>query len=162
MCLEVYLIKVTNMATKKRLVKVLTKYDVSGRGAYGSYCVGTSKAEIQKILLTRGLNEIIDSKVRYLHKAERFTERYKFDQLTKKDITDNRRSIMHNVCYMGYVLLKSGKYHVDQILGDNGVLHNLIHIWHEFETYGYAHSATWGRLQRQLVELEEAVKELGY
>lgn len=85
-----------------------TEYRIS-EDIYASQVIAVSKEEAEKIIEGRGLDEkIVGSR-----------------EINSSDAYD----LLHTVCFLGWIALRTGKASPDDILSDKGVLHEAIHLF---------------------------------
>lgn len=92
-----------------RYKKYLTEYELQNI-KYSFYCIASSEDEANQIIKERNLNEMI---------------------IGVSDIEIDKKllaSLIHEVCFLSYIAMKSGKANIDEILSDKGVLHESIHL----------------------------------
>jgi hypothetical protein len=89
--------------------KYLTEYELYDV-KYSFYCIANSKEEADSIVRKRGLNEKIIGESNI--------------EINKDALYD----LMHEICFLGYIAIKSGNADIDDILSDKGVLHESIHL----------------------------------
>ena len=70
----------------------------------------------------RGLNEIIESGIMDIEQMPDYT------LLTDDDFIKRLPEILHTASFLSYVALKSKSASVDEIVGDEGVIHELTHL----------------------------------
>lgn len=99
------------MDNKKQ--KYLTEY-YHGGSTYGSEIYASSKKEAEDICRKRNIGE----RVLGIHKT-------KYPKGYKEPTGHN--ALIHEACFLGFICIKAGILSVDDILGDTGILHMLIH-----------------------------------
>lgn len=100
---------------------VLTSY-ISGGKPFSSYVIGSNLYEISDKIQKRGLGESIESS---LMDVETIPD---YSQLSPVEFLANLPQIIHTACFMSLIALKANTVSIDEILGDEGILHELIHI----------------------------------
>lgn len=100
---------------------VLTSYLV-GSVKYSTYVTGKSIDEVNSKILQRGLGEIIESS---LMEVETIPD---YKDLTPVEFLANLPQITHTACFLALIAIKSKSISIDEVLGDDGILHELIHI----------------------------------
>ena len=100
---------------------VLTSYKV-GDKTFASYVIGKSISEINNKISQRGLNENIESSIQHIEIIPDYKD------LSPVEFLVNLPNIIHSACFMSLIALKAKTVNVEEILGDEGILHELIHI----------------------------------
>jgi len=100
---------------------VLTSYKV-GKNLFSSYVVGNNDSEIYEKIVSRGLDEKIESS---LIEVETIPD---YSTLSDLEFIMDLPQIIHTTCFMSLIALKANKISIDEVLGDEGILHELIHI----------------------------------
>lgn len=91
-------------------------------GSYGSHLHARSFREARKIARLRNLNEtVIGQKPLNLCP-------YRPPSEWLKKRRPNPTDVFHSLCWMGHLALKSGVATVDEILGDQGLIHEYAHM----------------------------------
>lgn len=106
---------------QEKKIGVLTSYSV-GSERFSSYVVGNNMSEINRKIELRGLREAADSG---LMEVETMPD---YRDLSEDEFLVKLPEIMHSACFMSLIALKANSVSVDEILGDEGILHELIHI----------------------------------
>ena len=68
---------------------------------------------------------------KYLTEYELYDVKYSFYCIANsKEEADSivRKRGLHEICFLGYIAIKSGNADIDDILSDKGVLHESIHL----------------------------------
>jgi len=89
----------------------LTEYDLGG-AVYASHVFANDKGEAEKIITSRNISEKIIGEMDFVDCIDR-------EKLPK---------LIHTICFLSYIALKSGKATAEEILSDKGVLHEAIHL----------------------------------
>lgn len=87
-------------------------------GRYGNRIHARSKRDAEKLARERGMNEAVWLKS-HAPKYPRAST-----ALRKGGF---RRDVLHNLCFMSHMALKSGAATSEEILGDEGLIHEYIH-----------------------------------
>ena len=99
----------------------ITRYGVNNN-SYAGFVFAKDEKEALEILLTRRTKETI------------IGEGYDKIGLKRKSnasdahILKNLPSIIHQYCWLSWIALKSEMISIDEVLGDEGVMHELIHL----------------------------------
>lgn len=101
---------------------VLSSYKTRNGEYYSSYITGGSIKEINRKVSLRGLNEKIESSIQSIDTIPDFKE------LTNSEFILNLPEIIHTYCFISYLALKQNCVSVDDVLGDEGVIHDLSHL----------------------------------
>lgn len=99
---------------------VLTSYHVNGT-KYCSYILGNNMTRINVLMNARGLNEMIESSIMEVEKLPDYTE------LNDEDLKKRLPEILHTACFISVVALKSKSLTIEEVLGDEGIIHELTH-----------------------------------
>lgn len=100
---------------------VLTSYKIADK-KYSSYITGVTLSEIKAKIYFRGLDEVIESSIQNIEVLSDFNE------LSNSDFIKEIPNILHLTCFLSFIALKSKCFSVDEIVGDEGILHDLIHL----------------------------------
>ena len=100
---------------------VLTTYIIHDN-KFASYIIGNNLQEVEKKLFLRGMNEIIESDIMPIQGMPDYSK------LEKEEFIKNLPEILHTACYLGFVALKAQTMTFEEILGDEGIIHELTHI----------------------------------
>ena len=106
---------------KKYCSGVLTTYKL-GETAYTSYILGKNLQEIQGIANKRGLGEVIESQIMPVEVMPTY------HNLTDEEILKRLPEIIHTISFLSFIALKARTISIDEVLGDEGVLHELTHL----------------------------------
>lgn len=101
---------------------VYTRYSI-GNTEYASYVLGDNMDDIQQKIALRGLNEYIESS---LQEIEAPIQRY--SELGHESFVERIAEITHWACFMSWIAVNAKRTNPDSVLGDKGVLHELIHL----------------------------------
>ena len=99
----------------------LTVYTASS-GQYASYVLCNSLFEADKIIKERNLGEEIISEFQEI----KVIPDYK--NLDNCQFIEMLPEILHTTSFISYIALRSKRVTVDEILGDDGILHELTHL----------------------------------
>lgn len=91
--------------------KFITQYPVHGN-MYGSHVYAGSWKEAQELCWKRNIGEIIVGKTGY----------------HKKDSEPSYHGMLHESCFLSYICLKANLLSVEEVLSDEGIVHELSHI----------------------------------
>ena len=112
-------------ATSNRSVRmkkgVLTSYSLDNI-LYSSYVLGECMEQISHAVQMRSLGETIESTITEI---ETLTD---YSSLSDDELRNRLPEVLHSVCYISFIALKSKTISLEEVLGDNGVLHELTHI----------------------------------
>lgn len=100
---------------------ILTTYSISG-GQYASYILCSTVDEAVLLIEQRNLGETIASVIQEVDVMP------DYQNLNHFEFLNNLPEILHTTSFLGYVALRSQRAHIDDILGDEGVLHELTHL----------------------------------
>ena len=109
------------MSWDKNKIGVVTSYKMNQR-KYASYIIGANKIEIKRKLSKRKLSESIESKIQKIEIVPTFKELNDYEFLFQLP------NIIHLSVYLGFICLKAGTMRIDNILGDEGILHEMTHL----------------------------------
>jgi hypothetical protein len=87
-------------------------------GRYATRVYARSKWHAEELTRERGLNEVvwIKSRAPNYPRASTALRKHGF-----------RRDVLHNLCFMAHLALKSGAATSEELLGDEGLIHEYIH-----------------------------------
>lgn len=99
-------------------------------GYYSSFVFARGMDEAKRIVKARNIGEVIEGlwggrvgKPRLKNPHERPS-----DQLRRRKLTPRQRiDVIHNVCFLSYILQRSTGAPAQAILGDEGLLHQTVH-----------------------------------
>jgi hypothetical protein len=100
---------------------VLTEYNV-GDKKYCSYVLGGNLKSINKKIKERGLNEKIISTIQPVELIP------DFENLSDYEFFLKLPTILHTACFLSFISINSNKNTLPEILGDEGVVHEMTHI----------------------------------
>lgn len=100
---------------------VLTSYKVNSN-LYSSYILGSDMVSITKAVKKRGLNETVKSQIMDI---EDLIPDYSI--LSNKEFEKRIPEIIHTACFLSYMVIKSKNMIVEDVLGDEGVVHEISH-----------------------------------
>jgi hypothetical protein len=92
-----------------------TRYHI---GHYGNRIFALNRHHAEKCARDRGMNEVVwlESRAPNYPRASTALRKSGF-----------RRDVLHNLCFMSHMALKSGVATSEEILGDEGLIHEYIH-----------------------------------
>ena len=93
----------------KSKIKYITKYPC-GQSFFSFHVYANNYLEAKEIAEKRKIGEIICGET---------------NEKTNKELSN--KDILHEICFLSYICLKSGIVDVEKILGDYGLLHEIIH-----------------------------------
>lgn len=93
----------------------LTKY-LAADAWWSFFAVADSWEEAQAVADSRGMGEMVQ--------GVQSVSEFNAESVAVKSFSD----LLHMGCFLSYVALKSGKAIPDEILGDRGVLHEIVHV----------------------------------
>lgn len=95
--------------------KFLTEY-FQGDERYSSHIYAKSYHAANRLAIIRNIGEaIIGEDIDYKYIAKE---------------PETIVEALHEACFLSYLVLKSGKLGIDEILGDRGILHEMAHLLH--------------------------------
>jgi len=100
---------------------VITTYQING-ATYSSYILGDNMCRIREIARQRGLNEVIESKIMDIKPIP------DYQNLSDKEFLKMLPEIIHTVSFLSFIAMKSKTISVEDVLSDEGVLHELTHL----------------------------------
>lgn len=101
---------------------VLTTYKINTH-PYASYILGSDINEINELLIKRGLNEEIESMIQPINLLQDYTN------VNDDDFIKCLPEILHVCCYLSFIALKAKNISIDEVLGDEGVIHEVAHLF---------------------------------
>lgn len=102
---------------------VITSYKIND-SLYSSYVLGSNMQAIRQAVKKRNLNETIDSTITTIDNP---LPNYAI--LSDEDLICRKEEILHSLCFISFVALKSRSAKIEEILGDEGVIHELSHLF---------------------------------
>ncbi|MDM1514697.1 hypothetical protein [Myroides odoratimimus] len=103
---------------------VLTEYKV-GENIYSSYIIGDKIEEIESKLSLRNLNESIISEIMHIETI------IDYSKLKNEELIKRYSEFIHTICFLSYLCYKANKINCEELLNDEGILHEIIHINHK-------------------------------
>ncbi len=100
---------------------VLTSYMV-GDKIFSAYVTGSEFSEIRNKIAIRGLNENIESSIMEIDLIP------DYQNSSLEEFLVDLPNVIHSACFMASIALRSNTLTIDEVLGDEGILHELIHI----------------------------------
>lgn len=94
---------------------VLTTYKINGH-PYSSYVLGESMDEVHTKIEMRGLDESIISVIQEIETIPKITD------------LSNTDEVLHVCFFLSFIALKAKTMSVEEIIGDEGIIHQLVHI----------------------------------
>jgi hypothetical protein len=104
-----------------RTKSFITKYTI-GDNEYSSFVIAENADEAHRIIKSRGIGEEIEGINDVVAGLERFSG------LPDSEFLVHLPRIAHQSCWVAWMALKSGQIDQDDILGDEGILHEIIHL----------------------------------
>ncbi len=101
---------------------VWTSYQIND-SLYSSYVLGANINSINKTIERRNLNESIDSTI-----TEITHTLPDYSLLSDEEIINRKEELLHSLCFLSFIGLKSKKIKIEEVLGDEGILHELSHL----------------------------------
>ncbi|WP_060873109.1 hypothetical protein [Myroides odoratus] len=101
---------------------VLTEYKIN-ENKYSSYIIGNDYEDIKIKLYKRNLNEIITSNLMELDNIIK-----DYSKLDDNTLMLEYSSFLHTICFLSYLCYRSNSIDVENLLNDEGILHEVIHI----------------------------------
>lgn len=93
---------------------------------YSSFIFAKNRAHADALAIKRNMGEKVIC--RWVRRGRVSPYELPSAQLLKRSLTPTRKfNIIHGVCFMGYILLRSKRADAAHVLGDEGVLHQVIH-----------------------------------
>lgn len=119
------------MLNTKTFINYLTEYKLENE-SYSFFVTANSLKEAEEIINIRNIGEKI------------------VGELENSPIpkTLNSLELLHYVSFLSFIALKSGKLTIEEVLGDRGVLHELIHI-----ISGTSDEITTNNIHKQIQDL---------
>lgn len=112
-------IKMIELSSK---LGVLSSYKTKNGDYYSSYITGNNIKEINRKVPLRCLNEKIESSIQLIDVIPDFKE------LTNSEFLLKLPEVIHTYCFISYLALKQNRSSIEDILGDEGVIHELSHL----------------------------------
>jgi len=100
---------------------VYTSYILNGN-KYSSYILGNSIKQIKHISNLRNIGEKIETKLQHINTIEDYSN------LSDKAFLENLPVITHLACYLSFIALKSKTISIEEVVGDEGIIHELAHL----------------------------------
>lgn len=124
---------------------VHTRYKINGR-SFGSYILADSMNEAILYRSQRNLKEVIDSQLM------NNIDPVELEKLPDNEFIDKLPDVIHSTTFISFVALSSGSVSVESILGDYGILHELIHLQADVKAVD---NPSIKELKAKIVELKE-------
>lgn len=110
----------------------LTEYKV-GTQKYGADIMAYTLKEAERVAGERNIGETVigngaqsyDGYGRRISIEELNPD---FKKLNDYEFLIELPRIIHSACFLSYIAFKSGKISIEELIGDNGILHELIHL----------------------------------
>jgi hypothetical protein len=109
------------MVNTNKKLGVLTTYQLNNTN-FGSYILGTDPEKIRCVARARGLNEVIESTIMEVETMPDYS------QLEDDEFQKRLPEIIHSCSFLSFIALKAGTISIDEVVGDDGVLHELSHL----------------------------------
>lgn len=93
-------------------------------GAYGGYLWANDLRHAKRVAKRRGLNERVEGEMTKNPRRRVYTLPSQW--LAKRKPRD--ADVMHALCWLGHMALKSGAATADELLGDEGLIHEFVHM----------------------------------
>ena len=100
---------------------VLTTYYINNV-PYASYILGDDMCKIRAAVELRNLKEEIVSDITDIEVLPDYSK------LTDEEFLSQLPELLHTLCYTSFLALSAGLANLEEILGDEGVIHELTHI----------------------------------
>jgi hypothetical protein len=135
-----------DISKDKKIMKygVITSYRINN-SQYASYILGENINAIKKIAAKRNLNETIDSTI-----MEITSPLPDYTLLSDEDILNQKEELLHTICFLSFVSLKSKKIKIEEVLGDEGVIHEISHLL----------SGSFSEQKKSLTNVRDLIKKL--
>lgn len=132
-----------------------TKYQVGGNPEclYASYVRAKSLSDAVNICQIRGLNEEIDFRIG--NKSHDKLDKTPLELFKSYRFLD----CLHSLAFYSSIYLRMNPEHIDEILGDQGVLHEMIHFMKHGETGG-VEEVTFEQMERQISDFQDHIPGL--
>lgn len=104
------------------LLGVISSYHINDN-AYSSYVLGEDMEAIEQAVKKRNLKESIDSSIMEINNPLP-----DYTLLSDDEILNKKEELLHSACFLSFVALKSNKIGIDEVLGDEGIIHELSHL----------------------------------
>lgn len=103
---------------------VYTSYLIGGV-KYATYVIGESETAIQDAILKRNLGETIESQIQQIQTLP------DIQCIVANGFLENLPKVLHMACFLSYIALKARTMEPESIVGDEGIVHELIHLMTE-------------------------------
>lgn len=107
--------------SQNKVTGCITKYSVNGRD-YSSYIIGENLEDVRHKIDLRGIDESIEGWSSEINPIP------SYNSLSDSDFIDKLPEIIHAYCYMSFVAVRGKLLSINEVLGDEGLLHELIHL----------------------------------
>lgn len=100
---------------------VYTTYYINGN-SYASYILGDDISKIRQAIKRRNIGESVESQIQEIECIVDFTK------LLLVDFNTHLPEITHLACYLSFIALKANTITIEEVLGDEGIVHQLSHL----------------------------------
>lgn len=92
---------------------------------YGTYIIAKNLKKCKRLIKLRGINEIIESQRMDL--TDKLLRRYSL--FTDQQYLDEKFQVLHYISFLTFIVSKSQKITLDDILSDTGLIHEMSHFY---------------------------------
>lgn len=115
--------------------KFCTSYQTNYK-KYGAHIWAKSWKEAEAIAKQRGIGEKVDGQSMkledgYGRKVPEEIANPDFKKLNDYEFLLQLPQIIHTACFLGWIAFNTGKLKIEQLLGDEGIIHKLAHLNNE-------------------------------
>lgn len=115
-----------------KVKKYSTSYRVNNN-TYGSYIYAKSLSDAEMLAEKRNIGETVYGvagivKDGYGRTVPEDLINPDFRDLNDYEFLHNLPAVIHSACFMGFIAASSGVFTVAELLGDEGVVHELVHL----------------------------------
>ncbi len=103
------------------ITRFITKYKI-GDNEYSSFVIAENSDNANNLIKLRGIGETIDGT------SEGPNSLTRFSTLSDSKFLRHLPRIAHQICWISWMAANSGMVGIDDILGDEGILHEIIHL----------------------------------
>lgn len=122
--------------------------------AYSSYVLADSEEEANKIIKLRGTKEKLQDVLPVKRRKNYF---FNAIPLAKSYRKKNYLELLHTLCYVSVALIKSKQTDLNDLLGENGCIHETVHclLFNEYKIFNK-------NFHKRLKQIDDYLVDLGY
>lgn len=115
-----------------KIKRFVTSYK-QGKNKFGSHIYAKSFKEAERIVVERNIGEIVigisgGTTDGYGRHVPEELENPDFRKINDYQFLNLLPQIIHSANFLGFIAFKSGKIKIEELIGDHGVIHELVHL----------------------------------